>query len=369
MALLSGAAKDSLPDSSFAYIEPGGSKDKDGKTVPRSKRHFPIQDAAHVRDALARIAQGAKFGQQALPKVKAAAKTFGVDMGKGAGAVAEVKSFSLKLDSPPDDEGRFTGYAAVFGNVDKGNDLIESGAFKKSLQENPTVPILWSHNPDEPIGVSTYAAEDGSGLKVEGQLAMDVQRAREVHSLMKMGAIKGISIGYNTVKRNFKGQVRHLQEVALGEFSPVVFPMNTLAQVDNVKSMGGDYYGATGDVDCLLSVISSLTDYLASEVAEGDDDDVARVQSILPTLQQCLASELSDVSSDDSDDDDDPQSSAVEMMRESVELAVKKLTALLESHEPALGHSSEAGAATQDAAEPDDSTSRALIADMRATLR
>ncbi len=148
----------------------------------------------------------------------------------------ERRTFELKLNGAPDSEGRFTGYAAVFGNTDKGNDVIEPGAFNKSLRESPNVPILWQHNSDEPIGMSTYMAEDGKGLKVEGQLALEVQRAREVHALMKLGAIRGLSIGYNTVKRSFKGSVRHLQELALGEFSPVVFPMNTLATVSSVKS-------------------------------------------------------------------------------------------------------------------------------------
>jgi HK97 family phage prohead protease len=78
-AKISTASKNDLPDSAFAYIEPGGTKDESGKTTPRSKRHFPIHDAAHVRNALARIGQGAQFGQQALPKVKAAAKKFGID--------------------------------------------------------------------------------------------------------------------------------------------------------------------------------------------------------------------------------------------------------------------------------------------------
>jgi HK97 family phage prohead protease len=108
----------------------------------------------------------------------------------------------------------------VFGNVDQGNDLIEPGAFTKTLQENPEVPILWAHDPDQPIGVSATMTQDGKGLRVEGQLAMEVQRARELHALMKMGAIKGLSIGYRTVKRSFKGAVRHLEELKLGEFSP-----------------------------------------------------------------------------------------------------------------------------------------------------
>jgi hypothetical protein len=52
-----------LPDSAFAYIEPGGEKDEEGKTTPRSKRHFPHHNAdgeidlPHVRNALARIPQ------------------------------------------------------------------------------------------------------------------------------------------------------------------------------------------------------------------------------------------------------------------------------------------------------------------------
>lgn len=62
-AVWSAAYVNSLPDSSFLYIEPGGKKDDEGKTTPRSLRHFPVKDAngtvdlAHVRNALARIPQ------------------------------------------------------------------------------------------------------------------------------------------------------------------------------------------------------------------------------------------------------------------------------------------------------------------------
>jgi phage I-like protein len=52
-----------LPDSAFLYVEPGGKKDSDGKTVPRALRHFPYKDAdgkvdlPHLRNAIARIPQ------------------------------------------------------------------------------------------------------------------------------------------------------------------------------------------------------------------------------------------------------------------------------------------------------------------------
>jgi len=64
-----------LPDSSFAYIEPGGNKDKDGKTVPRTLRHLPYKDKdgnideAHTRNALARLPQ-TSIGESAKEKAK-----------------------------------------------------------------------------------------------------------------------------------------------------------------------------------------------------------------------------------------------------------------------------------------------------------
>ncbi|AFK87713.1 hypothetical protein Tsac_2860 [Thermoanaerobacterium phage THSA-485A] len=86
-AVWSTAYVNDLPDSSFAYIEPGGKKDEEGKTVPRSLRHLPYKDKdgkpdpAHVRNALARLDQtkisdAAKA--EARKKLEAAAKELGI---------------------------------------------------------------------------------------------------------------------------------------------------------------------------------------------------------------------------------------------------------------------------------------------------
>jgi HK97 family phage prohead protease len=274
----------------------------------------------------------------------------------------ERKSFALKLDGPPDDEGRFTGYAAVFGNVDQGNDLIEPGAFTKTLDENPEVPILWSHDTDQPIGVSTSMVQDGKGLKVDGQLAMEVQRAREVHALMKLGAIKGISIGYRTVKRSFKGAVRHLEEVKLGEFSPVVFPMNTLAGIDSVKDLYG--WEATEGVCALLTMIRAGADFLVEEVQEGDTDDAGRMQSILTSLSKLLASELGELATEAADDA--PAFALDEAMSAHLDLSIKTLQALRDGTEPPTGTRNDAEPPT-DGLEPETiSTLRSLLDGVRA---
>src|SRR5215467_13231264 len=100
MAQMTAQSINDLPDSAFAFIESGGSKDSSGKTVPRSLRHFPIHDAAHVRNALSRAPQS-PFGAKALPKIRAAAKKFGVqvsesDNGRAAWAGEQIGRASCR---------------------------------------------------------------------------------------------------------------------------------------------------------------------------------------------------------------------------------------------------------------------------------
>ena len=86
-AAMATAAINDLPDSAFAYIEAGG-KVVDGKTEPRSLRHFPIHDAAHVRNALARAPQS-PFGPKAMPAILRAAKKFGIDVAQKGSMAAQ----------------------------------------------------------------------------------------------------------------------------------------------------------------------------------------------------------------------------------------------------------------------------------------
>jgi HK97 family phage prohead protease len=167
----------------------------------------------------------------------------------------ERKDFEFKLDDISD-EGEFDGYASVFGNVDCYDDIVERGAFKKTIKESKgRVPILWQHDPYNPIGVSLELEEDDFGLRARGQLVLEVQQAAEARALMKAKALGGLSIGYQTVKylidqEGVDGQpVRRLKEVKLWEFSPVTFPANTLAVVNDVKSV---------DVDRLASLLRKL---------------------------------------------------------------------------------------------------------------
>jgi HK97 family phage prohead protease len=150
----------------------------------------------------------------------------------------EHSSFSLKIKSV-DDSGRFTGVGAVYGNVDLGGDRIMPGAFTKTLAAGKQIPLLWQHNPSEPIG-SVKCTDSSQGLMVEGQLLLSDPTAQKAYSFLKAGIIKGLSIGYDTKKADFVGDVRELQELKLWELSVVTFPMNEAAAVNSIKSMSDE---------------------------------------------------------------------------------------------------------------------------------
>lgn len=148
----------------------------------------------------------------------------------------------------------FTGYGAVFGNVDSYGDVIEAGAFSKFLADvkagNQPWPAMlsqhggWQMSAEDmtPIGVWTDFAEDGHGLKVTGQLA-DTPRGLEMYKLMKMSprpAIDGMSICYIAKEWEPRSKPedpkRKIKRIDLIEVSLVTHPANGKARVASVKS-------------------------------------------------------------------------------------------------------------------------------------
>ena len=149
-------------------------------------------------------------------------------------------SFEIKAVS---DDGFFSGYASVFDNVDSYGDIVRKGAFVESIGEweakGKMPPILWNHDPSDPIGVYTKMQEDDKGLFVEGRLLIDdVPRAKQTHALMKAGVIDGLSIGYRVKEYlyNVDEEVTDLIKLSLREVSIVTFPANPETRIEAVKS-------------------------------------------------------------------------------------------------------------------------------------
>jgi HK97 family phage prohead protease len=161
----------------------------------------------------------------------------------------------IKLAPSSDDAkvGTLEGYGSVFNNVDQGWDVVQKGAFKKSLSDWGTrgkLPKMllqhgggWSGTAEDgiPIGKWTQMKEDDHGLYVKGELfALNTQKGQYIYEGLKSGELDGLSIGYIPIGMKYgdgkKEPERTLTEVKLLEVSVVTFPMNEQATVDSVKS-------------------------------------------------------------------------------------------------------------------------------------
>lgn len=149
----------------------------------------------------------------------------------------EIKDLAFEVKASSDDT--FEGYASVFRNKDSHGDIMQKGAFTKTLQESKRVKVLWQHNMNIPIGKPIAMSEDSNGLHVKAKISK-TEKGKEAIILMKDGVLDEISIGFNTIKDEWdkKNNARLIQEVKLWEFSLVTFASNDQANVTGVKSMG-----------------------------------------------------------------------------------------------------------------------------------
>lgn len=145
---------------------------------------------------------------------------------------------AFKFESKVDlDKNTFEGYAAAFNNVDSHNDIIEPGAFSKTLREYARrVKVLWQHDPYSPIGKPNHMEEDSTGLYIRAKISQTTT-GKDALILMKDGVIDELSIGYNTIKHmmNEETGIRHLKELRLMEFSPVTWASNDQAIITGAK--------------------------------------------------------------------------------------------------------------------------------------
>jgi HK97 family phage prohead protease len=118
------------------------------------------------------------------------------------------------------------GHASLFDVQDLGGDVVRRGAFAKALRAGGRVPMLFQHDPAEPVGVWTSLREDRRGLFARGEILASGPRGRTVAGLVRRGAIDGLSIGFRTRRSTpRRPSGRDLFDLDLWEVSIVTFPM------------------------------------------------------------------------------------------------------------------------------------------------
>jgi HK97 family phage prohead protease len=152
------------------------------------------------------------------------------------------KSLKFEADKVDLDARTFEGYAATYGNVDADNDIIERGAFAKSIKEGfpaNLVKVLWQHKSDTPIGIPVDMREDAHGLWTKTRVSKTA-KGDESLELMRDRVIDRLSVGFSIPggKSQRDGQgIRHIYEGKLFEYSLVTRPANDKAIITGVKTL------------------------------------------------------------------------------------------------------------------------------------
>ena len=152
----------------------------------------------------------------------------------------DLKFKNFKIDEVIEDEGGMTieGWGAIFGNVDSYGDVINKGAFTKTLMERKDrIAFAYMHDIYNPIGKIQVIEEQEKGLWIEVKLSA---AEKGIQTKVKEGILKELSIGYREINSTDavveEKPVRHLNEVMLYEVSLVTLAANPLAIVTGMKA-------------------------------------------------------------------------------------------------------------------------------------
>ena len=140
-----------------------------------------------------------------------------------------------ELKDADEKSGIVKGYGSVFGNIDSDGDIINKGAYTKTITENGNrVKYLYQHDMDKPLGKMTNLYEDEKGLMFEAQIPK-TRLGKDVMELMKTGVITENSVGILPIQKEMVDGHRHINEVKLYEISAVTLAANDQAMIMDVK--------------------------------------------------------------------------------------------------------------------------------------
>lgn len=139
------------------------------------------------------------------------------------------KGFDLAFKDVDTKQGIVTGYFAAFDSKDSDGDIIDRGAFNKSIQERgpqgkQLIKWLLDHDKYKAIGKITELKEDNYGLYYEGKVGRHTL-GKDFLYMVEDEIINQHSFGYRVIKEQFSSATKsnHLKELMVYEGSSIQF--------------------------------------------------------------------------------------------------------------------------------------------------
>jgi len=148
-------------------------------------------------------------------------------------------------------KGIVTGYCSSFNVIDDAKDVVEPGAFLRTINAwGPSgknrIKNLFQHDPAWLVGRPLVLREDHFGLYHETKISQ-TSMGKDVLTLIEDGVITEQSIGYDVIVKQEEEDLRKLKELRLWEYSWVTWGCNEDTPILGVKGLNNET-----DIDALL---------------------------------------------------------------------------------------------------------------------
>jgi len=198
--------------------------------------------------------------------------------------VYEYKSSFSSVKDVDTKEGIVSGYFSHFNSLDSDGDVIQKGAFSKSINEwgpgtaKPRIKHLLNHNPGQPLGVITALKEDDHGLYYESKIGTHLL-GKDFLKMVDSGIITEHSIGYKTMSEQKKDDHNLITDLKLWEGSSLTaWGANFNTPIVGVKGTKG--------FDMVSEKILLMEKFIKD--SDASDDTLQLMQIQLKQLQQYI---------------------------------------------------------------------------------
>jgi HK97 family phage prohead protease len=190
-----------------------------------SRHEVDLQTSSSYEDGCGRLMYDAWGGKEALVwsrnKIKELEKTNDMWFVK--------KGLNQGFTDSDMKQGIVSGYFAVFGNKDLDGDVIEPGAFTKTVMERgpqgkQLIKYLLDHDKNKVVAKITNLYEDNKGLRYEAKIGTH-SAGQDFQKMIESELINQHSFGFRTIKEQFDQEAKAnlIKEVMMYEGSAVQF--------------------------------------------------------------------------------------------------------------------------------------------------
>jgi HK97 family phage prohead protease len=208
----------------------------------------------------------------------------------------DIKGYNIGFKEADTNKGIVSGYFAMFGNKDMDGDIIERGAFTKTIQERgpqgkQLIKYLLDHDRTKVVAKINNLYEDEKGLFYEAKIGTHAL-GQDFVKMVESELINQHSFGFKTIKEDYDQQAKanRIKEVMMYEGSAISFlGANPETNIIALKS----------ELDA-IQYLDRLEKFI--KTTDCTDETIIQLENKLKSLQELIKPGASTLENQEADD-------------------------------------------------------------------